>query len=44
MSFGHSWYHPLLTTNTREHVPVHRPLGSMLCDSVSHRFCSKCIS
>jgi len=44
MSFGHSWYHPLLTTKTREHVPVHRPLGSVYCDSLSHRFCSECIS
>lgn len=46
MSFGHttngsSWYQPLLTKTTREHIPMHHPLGSMFCDSVSHRFCSK---
>jgi len=43
MSFGHSWYHPLLTTKTREHEPVHRPLGSVFCDSISHRFSSEYI-
>jgi kinesin family protein 26 len=46
MSFGRtgngsSWYQPLLTTTTREHLPMHHPLGSVLCDSISHRFCSK---
>jgi kinesin family protein 26 len=46
MSFGHmgngsSWYQPLLSKTTRENIPMHRPLGSMLCDSISHRFCSK---
>jgi hypothetical protein len=48
MSFSHannpsSWYHPLLTPTTREHVPLHHPLGSLFCDSKSHRFCSKCL-
>ncbi|XP_023723787.1 uncharacterized protein LOC111873360 isoform X3 [Cryptotermes secundus] len=44
MSFSHtgngsSWYQPLLTPTTREHIPLHHPLGSLLCDSKNHRFC-----
>lgn len=46
MSFSHtgngsSWYEPLLTPTTRGHIPLHHPLGSLLCDSKNHRFCSK---
>lgn len=46
MSFSHtgngsSWYQPLMTKTTWEHIPMHHPLGSMVCDSVNHRFCSK---
>ncbi|XP_021928762.1 kinesin-like protein GA13060 isoform X2 [Zootermopsis nevadensis] len=44
MSFSHtgngsSWYQPLMTKTTWEHIPMHHPLGSMVCDSVNHRFC-----
>ncbi|PSN34765.1 hypothetical protein C0J52_21183 [Blattella germanica] len=39
MGNGGGWYQPLLSTTAREHVPSHHPVGSMHCDSISHRFC-----
>ena len=45
MSFGRTgnggWYQPLLTSTTREHMSSHHPVGSIICDSMNHRFCSK---